>query len=289
MIYYLPTIKSDEASFGQLAALADESSELYSDRLELNFSQCGFFDANMVAPLAAILAGIADRFNSISIVNVSAPIANILRKNRFLVEYDYNPLPDSNHTSLPYARIQLTDEGLFADYLNRHMNGKGIPRMTKAMEKYFQQSVYEIFQNSVIHSGSNLGIFVCGQFYPTLQRLDLTIADAGVGIRTNVQRYLRNKISSVDAIKWAIQGANTTKTGPHPGGVGLKFLTDFVELNKGKLQIASRHGFYEHSNGADTFSKLEADLPGTVVNLEINTNDACSYCLSTELSAEDIF
>lgn len=290
MIHYLPTIRSQIEGFEHLAALAKDAKELFADQLEVDFSRCGFFDANMVAPLAAVLARITNEFNEVKIVKVPASIERILRKNRFLVAYGYSAIEDVNHTTLPFRRIQLSDEGRFADYLEQHMDGKGIPRITKALGKVFRQSIFEVFQNAVTHSKSRLGVFVCGQFYPQLQRLDLTIADAGIGIRTNVRRYLRNNtLSSIDAIRWALQEGNTTKTGSQPGGVGLKFLKDFIELNKGKIHIASRFGFYEYGNGNETFAKLAADFPGTAVNLEINTGDTSAYCLRSEVSLEDIF
>ncbi len=81
----------------------------------------------------------------------------------------------------------------------------------------------------------------------------------------------------------------TTKTGSQPGGMGLKFLKEFVSLNKGKLQIASRDGFYEFAAGNETFAKLSGDFPGTVVNLEVNTADQQSYMLSSEINPNDIF
>lgn len=289
MIHYLPTIRSQTAGFENIAILATEAKELTSSRLEVDFSRCGFFDANMAAPLAAVLARVANAFNAVTVVNVPSAIEKILRKNRFLAAYGYDPMEDANRTTLPFRRIQLSEQGLFAEYLERHMNGKGIPRMTEGLGKVFRQSIFEVFQNAVIHSASPLGAFVCGQFYPLHQRLDLTIADAGVGIRTNVRRYLGKAVSSTDAIRWALQAGNTTKTGSQPGGVGLKFLHDFVALNKGKIQIASRHGFYEYLNGEETFTKLEADFPGTAVNLEINTSDTSAYRLDSEITAKDIF
>lgn len=290
MIYHLPTIKSTEDGFTYLAEFAGEARRVFNDTVELDFSRCGFFDANMAAPLAAVLARIADKFNRIQIVNVPHPIKNILSKNRFLIDYGYGPVEDVNHTTLPFIRIQRSSESRFTDYLSSHMNGKGIPRMTAAMSKRFRQSVFEVFQNAVIHSESQLGIFVCGQFYPQLQRLDLTIADAGVGVRTNVRRYLENeKISSVRSLKWALQEGHTTKTGRQPGGMGLKFLRDFIELNGGKIQLVSRFGYYEYNKGSESFVKLAADFRGTAVNLEINTGDTSTYQLSSEISSQDIF
>ena len=290
MICYLPTIKSSASGFDSLAEFFAAGRGLFSDKLELDFSRCGFFDANMAAPLAAVLARIADKYNTVEIVNVQPSLEKILSKNDFLVYYRYPKINDYNQTTIPFRRIQLSDSGRFEDYLQRHLKGKGIPQMTDGLGKVFKQSIFEVFQNSVIHSESRLGIFVCGQFFPQLQRVDLTIADAGVGIRTKVRRHLQNnKIASVGAIKWALTAGNTTKEGRQPGGLGLQFLKDFINLNKGKIQIASRFGFYEFKNGTESYSKLGHDFPGTVVNLEVNTADTSSYCLASEVTSEDIF
>ncbi len=71
--------------------------------------------------------------------------------------------------------------------------------------------------------------------------------------------------------------------------LGLKFLKDFIALNRGRIQIASRFGFYEFANGGETFTKMAADLPGTAVTVSINTGDSASYRLADEVSADDIF
>jgi hypothetical protein len=141
-----------------------------------------------------------------------------------------------------------------------------------------------------LHSKSESGIFVCGQFYPKKKRIDFTIADAGIGIRQNVRRYLKdNTISSCDAINWAITEGNTTKTRSHPGGLGFKLIKDFIALNNGKLQIVSRYGFYQFTAQGESVTKMQNDFPGTCLNIEINTSDTCQYCLKSELQANDIF
>ena len=143
----------------------------------------------MAAPLGAVLARVADNFNTIKIINLGKPVETILRKNGFLTSYGLAPLEDSNNTTLPFRRIQLTDGRRFEGYLKRH----------------------------------------------------------------------------------------------------LKFLMDFIKLNNGKLQIVSRFGFYEFANNRESYTKLAADFPGTVVNIEINTGDTASYRLVTDVSPDDIF
>jgi hypothetical protein len=287
--YYLPTIRSDKEGFTELARLRDVLGESIDDELIIDFSKCAFFDANMAASLKSVLATISGKSKTISIIGLPQKIENILRKNQFLSEYGYQFLQDHNLTTLPYQYFQFSDSALFNKYLITHLSGKGIPEMSSVLKKKFRQSIFEIFENCATHSQSSPGIFVCGQSFPRLNRLDLTIADAGVGIRTNVRRFLNKQISSRYAIRWAMKQGHTTKTGSQPGGFGLALLQNFIEHNKGKIQIVSRKGYYEFSNGKKKYEILDADFPGTTINLEINTKDNNSYCLSSEIPPENIF
>lgn len=290
MIHSLPSISNDRGGFEAVALLAKAASELRFGSLEVDFRRCTFFAANMAAVLGAILGRIELAFNSVEIVNLPDHVAKILCKNGFLENYGYAPLPDHNDTTLPFRRIQLDDKTKFDGYVRRHVRGKGMPIMTEALGAVFKRKLYEVFENAALHSGSDLGVCVCGQFFPNKQHLDITIADAGVGIRQNVRRFLRKSdLSSVEALKWALQEGHSTKTGPHPGGLGLQFLKDFISKNRGKIMIASRFGLYQFSKGKETFEKLSADLPGTAVTITINTGDTAAYCLSSELSVDDIF
>ncbi|MDD5216008.1 MAG: ATP-binding protein [Methylococcales bacterium] len=294
MRYYLPNvygdIRSDKNGFTQLAKLKETLNSSSDDEFIVDFSKCGFFEANMSAPLKAVLSSIADKPKLVTIERLSQKIESILRKNLFLTEYGYSSICDSYATALPYRCFQTSDRKTFDDYLDIHLSGKNIPKMSQELKRKFRQSIFEIFDNCAIHSGSDKGVFVCGQFYPKLNRLDLTISDAGIGIRTNVRRVFNPKISSVDAIRWAIQEGNTTKTGSQPGGFGLALLQSFIKQNQGKIQIISRQGYYEFVGGVPKFEKLDLDFLGTTINLEIKTDDNKSYCLRSEVhSKENIF
>ncbi len=285
MKYYLPAIRSNKEGFAELAKLKDALSHSIDDELILDFSKCAFFDANMAASLKAVLAAL--KIKAVSLKSLSPKVECILKKNRFLSEYGFPLIRDTNQTALPYQCFQSFDHLVFDQYLRTHLSGKGIPEMSPRLNKQFRQSIFEIFENCAAHSMSSPGIFVCGQFFPRLNRLDLTIADAGVGIRTNVRRFLKKQVSSIYAIRWAIKKGNTTKIGSQPGGFGLALLKNFIKHNQGKIQIVSRQGFYEFSHGKNKFEKLDLDFPGTTINLEINTNDNNSYCLSSEISSDD--
>ena len=258
--------------------------------VDVDFSDCSFFDANMVAPLYAVVARVRDELNYVSVSNLNTDVETILRKNCFLAKFGKNPLPDTNQTTIPFKVFKMKAEEQFFEYLEYYMRGKGIPAMSEGLTRRFRQSLVEVFFNAGVHSQSKAGIYTCGQFFPNRHQLDFTIADSGVGIRDNVRRHTENgSISSVAAIRWAIAEGNTTRADGPPGGLGLKLLKDFIFANKGKLHIASRFGYYQFSADGEDFQRLEHDFPGTCVNIEINALDNSSYSLKSELTSDGIF
>ncbi len=84
-------------------------------------------------------------------------------------------------------------------------------------------------------------------------------------------------------------GTNTTKSGPVPGGLGLKLLQEFVRKNNGSIIIASGQGYWELRQNRKTLRHLELPFPGTVVNIELNTADTSAYYLTSEIKSEKIF
>ena len=161
--------------------------------------------------------------------------------------------------------------------------------MSRGLLKKFRESIFEIFSNAVLHSRTRLGIFSCGQFFPKQSRLDFTVADLGVGIRQNIKKHTNRALSPENAIIWATKEFNTTKRGNVPGGLGLKILCDFIDLNGGSIQIVSDAGYWQRRDEKTVTKPLSDSFPGTVVSVEINTADTNVYRLTSDLNPEDIF
>lgn len=282
MILKLQDIRSDFNGFGRLAWLAQKAKDCHFDTIEVDMSSTSWFDANMSAPLGVLFDRWVDDFNTVQPIALRPKVESILAKNRFLVGYGYPEQPDSNGTVIPYRRFQPEDGRYFVSYVNRHLAGKGIPKMTEGLGRRFIDSLLEIFVNSAMHSETKLGIFACGQSFPNKQRLDFCVADAGIGFRRKIKKELGRSMNSDKAILWALEEGHTTKTGPVPGGLGLKLLREFICLNKGRIQIISDRGYWEYGPGGETVERMEHSFPGTVVNLEINTADTKSYRLKSE-------
>jgi hypothetical protein len=275
-------IKTSWQGFERLVTLNAEVEDLLFNDLEVDLSKCPWFDANMSAPLGVILARCADDLNDVTVTGVREEIVKVLSKNVFLRNYGYPPVADTNGTVVPFKRFDLTDGRYFAAYVNQYTQGKGIPEMSALLRRKFNEAIGELFANAVTHSASSLGIFACGQYFPKTQRFDFCIADAGGGFVGAIKRAFDREIDSVKAMKLCLTDGFTTKQN-EPGGLGLKLIKNFIELNKGRIVIVSNSAYYEFSHSGERFQQLRHPFPGTCINIEINTADRSSYCLGSEM------
>jgi len=275
--------RTNQQGFELIARLYEEAKDLSFDTVELNFSSCSWFDANMAAPLGGILTLLSDEFNGIEIQGVSPGIESILCKNEFLSHYGYSKRMDSYGTVVPYRRFDLSDERIFAAYITKYSAGKGIPTMTPLLKRKFHESIGELFANAMMHSTSRRGVFCCGQYFPQKNRFDMCIADTGSGFVGAIYNAFQLKVDSLKAMKFCLKEGNTTKQ-DEPGGLGLKLLKQFISLNRGRIVIVSNQAYYEYAGNEEQFHALGCTFPGTCVNLEINTADYSSYRLSSEPS-----
>jgi hypothetical protein len=284
------SVKHNLQGHEALASLYAKTKACVFEDIEIDMSDCNWFDAHMCAAFGALLYKLGAEPNSIRLTNISSPVEQILSKNGFLSNYGRTKVPDKWGTTIPYQRFDMKDDRFFGRYVeNELMRRSQLPRMSKGLAKKFRESVFEIFSNAVIHSRTEMGIFCCGQFFPARHRIVFSVADLGIGIRKNVEENLGRAMKPTDAIVWATEGRNTTKRGPIPGGLGLKLLREFVELNGGEIQIVSDAGYWCFKKAKSHVQTLSEPFPGTVVNIEINSADKSTYALTSELSSDNIF
>ncbi len=288
----LSRIESNYDGFSKLNYLYQCTTSCSDSSCEIDMSGVSWFDANMCAPLGAALYQFRQG-HVISLPGLNPAMENLLRRNGFLPNFgfDREKVPDHSGTTIEYQRFESTDAASFKEYVARHFVGKGIPDMSPLLHRKFRESISEIFGNAVDHSGTQLGIFACGQFFPKAHRLDFSIADLGIGIRENIQNRIGLTLDSTAAIEWAVSGDNTTRQREDgkPGGLGLKLIREFIKLNEGKMQIISGIGYWSTTPKGIEKKDFALPFPGTVVNIEINTADTKSYCMESELYPEDIF
>ncbi len=273
-----------------LAQIYHETIDSKFDDVEIDMGNVNWFDADLCAPFGAILYSISQQLNNVQLVNLIPHVRNALARNGFLSYYGSEWFTYGFGTTIEYKRFDVKDDRYFAEYIqDKLMRRTEIPNMSDGLRKKFQESIFEIFNNAVIHSGTKHGIFSCGQYFPKRQWLNFTIADLGVGIPWNVRQFQGlHDLAAAEAIDWATSDNNTTKRGSVPGGLGLKLLREFINKNEGEIQIVSDLGYWECSSGPPKLAAMERRFPGTFVRICINTGDTNSYALDSERSNSNI-
>lgn len=282
----LSNLHSTALGFSQLARLYDDNKGEVFEKIHVSFDF--WFDANMAAPLGAVLDLLEDNLNDIVFDRISPNIQSILQKNDFLKHFGFDGCIDIYNTTIQYQKMKPDDGRYFHQYVTaQFLNRAELPTMSEGLRKKMTEAMLELFVNAQIHSETK-HIYTCGQFFPKRRTIEFCIADTGIGFKEKFIRRFEKTISAVDAIFWAVQDRNTTKVGI-PGGIGLALLSEFVKLNKGKLQIISGDGYYQYDSQGEKTEKLSKPFPGTVVNVAFRTDDNSNYALVSETNEADLF
>jgi hypothetical protein len=282
----LANIDNSFESYQKLIYLFQVNKEKKFDTIHIELKN--WFSANMSAALGGILDVLTDNINAVKFDTISPAIEKILLKNDFLSYYGFSRLTDNYHTTIRFLKLKPTDGKFFNNYVVDELIGRTeLPQMSKLLKEKMTEAIYEIFINAQIHSETKQ-IYTCGQFYPTDSKIEFTIVDTGIGFKRKVNDRFKTNLSSVQAIKWAVEDKNTTKVGV-TGGIGLALLKEFITKNKGKMQIISDDGFYQFDTQGEQLQIFRGAFPGTIVNLQFKTNDTSSYILQEELTHNNIF
>lgn len=249
-----------------------------------------FFAANMSAGLGAVLDKFTANLNDIHFDYLSPQIETILLRNDFLTYFGKQRAIDVNNTTIKFQKLKPTDGKYFKNYVIEELiegHIADLPQMSKGVKEKIVEAIYEIFVNAQIHSESKF-IYTCGQFFPNKNKIEFTIVDTGIGFREKINRRFGSNLRATQAIKWAVEEKKTTKEGIS-GGLGLVLLREFVNVNKGKMQIVSNEGFYQFDSDGETLNEFLGEFPGTIVNLQFRTDDNNNYSLKSEIDINDIF
>ncbi len=286
----LPThIGGNFRGFSDLAMIQRRIRQTTASKVILDCKSIVFFGANFCAVLGGIIHQAESEGKQVVIENIPELQAAIWDRNFFKQKDINNPGVDTNDTVVHYRAFPVKASDSFRIYIHQELLGKhDMPRMSEALTREIQKSIYEIFSNAMIHSGCE-AIFTCGQYFPHKRTLEFTIVDMGHTIKANVAAALKKQQSGQEALEWAVKKGNTTKSGPIPGGLGFYLIREFLRVNGGKIQIASGDGYWEESKERGVTRYLFGDFPGTIVNLTFIMQDNKSYWLGNESDDEPLF
>lgn len=285
-ISYIPRkITSAISGYELLLRLHNDLSSSENQKIQISFKYVTWLEANLCAILGAIIEELESRGNEVSLVDCESfhEVSDILSRNGFFRHYKINlPIVQEHRTPISYRMFKEKEAVSYNKYIQEELiNNPEFPRHSDGLGKKIKENIYELFENARTHGKCN-HIHTCGQFFPTKKKLHITIVDTGDSITDNVQRFLKKNLSPCECIDWAMKLGNTTKKGDIPGGLGLGLIFEFINLNKGKIQIVSSNGYWELREGIVTKENLNFSFSGTIANLEFDLSENKMYLLQEE-------
>jgi len=272
-----------------LIRLSDFAASTRNQKIKLDFKYNRWIDLNLSAVLGSIVLQLEKNKNDIIVVNCTHSAQRMLHRNNFFPYYGFTSLNKISST-VPFMVFDTKDESKFGEYLDIEFFPKFADfQLDNVSRKKIILSMLEIFSNAVIHSECK-SIFCCGQLYPRIYHnlhLDFTLVDIGRTIQQNVSDFFHREISGNKAIEWAVQKGNTTKTGSVPGGLGLHIMTDYLSINRGRVQIVSGDGFWQSTPARKKSIKMDTSFPGTIVNLKFPIEHSWPHVKTVENKIKD--
>lgn len=270
----------------------------------LDFSDAEFIRNNYLSIIGLAIEKRKEFNKKITIVppdySKNRTVYNAMSNIGFLKEFiDEDTNVDFHGTMIKYTHIPLDNQDKISEFYSHFMERlqSHIGNLSPQLLNKIIQKIYELFSNVFRHSENKLGLFCSGQFYPSNKRFNFTIVDGGITIPTNVNRFLLKqfkekskiidkiqgkefkKLNNVDAIKWALKENHSTSS---EGGLGLSLLEQLIIKSGGKLEILSKKGYYAILNGTNISRELEESFPGTIISIELTTNENKYYYLKGE-------
>lgn len=287
------TLKTDKKGFDFLSCLYNDVKNM-GNVVVIDFSTCYDIDGNLAAVLGAVFDKLISEGIEIKLTHSSyQKVKRSLGRNHFFEAWGINSSVQDKENYIVYKTFKDGSAEEFKKYIKHELIQKQrFPKHTELVETKLIESVYEIYANAITHSNSD-SVTCCGEFDETDQVLHLTIVDCGTTIPCNVNNYFRkhgkHALSSCDAIEWAFEDGHTTKPKEkEPGGLGLGILRDFIELNRGTLDLVSGKGHITLHGKELSAREVENSFPGTIINMNFNFNDSSVYYLESEEEEIDI-
>lgn len=256
----------------------------------LDFHNCRFLAHSGVAFLGGLVRQIESRRGKVIFDwdSLQPRILDSLIKNDFTYAFKYMYSPNSG-ISVPYREYQSKSEkDIICQQLLERWIGAGFLHISSMLQGLIIGNVWEIFDNAFEHSESRIGVFSCGQYYPNMKLLKLTVVDFGIGIPGSVRRFKGKQTYLPETcMKWAFSEGRTTTSGIGRG-MGLDLLRDFIKKNQGNLEIFSHEGYTKITDKEDIYSRVNTYFDGTLVNITLNA-DSNYYMLENEVPSGVVF
>ena len=162
---------------------------------------------------------------------------------------------DCSNRLIELQKISMTDrcDWQITENLTNVLESQ-LPVNNQGILKAVSYAIGEIVDNTLRHSQSPIGGYICAQTYPNKNKLEICIIDCGIGIveslkvENDVHKEKISKFKSdSEFIQYSIEKGVTSKTQQKFGetghsGEGLFFTSEFIKENNGRMKVISDNG-----------------------------------------------
>lgn len=271
IVLHLPTLNDHKTDCDRLFSLWQQVRDLEQHQVIVDFANCQFLRQNAVAFLGGLARLIQFRGGKVHFAwnTLQAGIRANLTQNGFIDTFD-GTQREWQGNSVPYREYRDEDMGAIAAYLEDCWLGRGWVQIDVDRSDEIIRNALEIYSNAFEHSASPIGVFTCGQRYPNLGKLHLTVIDFGVGIPPNVRQFLsQSSKPAADALRWAFELGHTTRANKVSGGTGLDTLKRFVKQKQGRIEIYSHDGYAMIDSEQEVYQSSRTFFEGTLINITV--------------------
>jgi hypothetical protein len=254
--------------------------QIYSNKkIEIGVKEMQWIDGNMSALLGAAIYRLHEENKltfTISFEDVQKKF-KILFQNGLISTDNIVVERNKQSSTIPFKAFWPHDKDGFIKYvLEELLVHDGMPTFTSSATEKLLDDLAELCCNINLHSNTSHPFFVCGQYYPKVQKVIFSVTDIGQGFLPKIRDMTSGNIScSRDAILWALQG-NTTKIDA-PGGIHLSKMKDFFLNHDGHMHIVSGDAYYstQHTKDEqrpDGITAVNQQFMGSTIHLVFSKN-----------------
>lgn len=173
-------------------------SQYRSCTITLDWSRLFFMDANLSALLMAIIHKAKQDFRLKFFLDyeiLKGPMSIFWRNGLANCIYNNGRKPEDDRLStIKLKAFKKNSADGFADYIQTDLlKHRGVEAVSFQDREKVKNSYFEIFNNYEIHSGNEMPVLACGQFFPKEKELKFTLVDMGVGFLNNISKFTLGK------------------------------------------------------------------------------------------------
>ena len=278
----IPRINDGPEDFTKLFEIRNRVNAFAGD-VKFDFFQCDFLRPNAVAFLGGLAKTIELRFDTVEFdwnSCTNGAVMMNLSQNGFAGLFGHRSNAWEGE-SIPYKEHDNLDMNSIMDYLTYSWLDRGWINVSHGLRNSIAGTMWEIYNNAFEHSGSNIGVFSCGQHFPNKNELILSVIDFGQGIAAVVRKFMGqysdedrvNQLTGINCIKWAFESGNSTCKGKVSRGLGLEILKNFIQVNQGKLEVYSNEGYVIIDESGERYENRTVAFEGTAVHVTLRCNE----------------